>query len=94
MMTMYLYSLLQSMSALLSLFGQSAEFLNTPVVQSILAPGMEIAVRYVQKLDENELKDKVSTYVCTLCVVKYILYPGRSISTYETEVHTIIIKQL
>ena len=50
---------LQSMSALLSPFGQCAEFLNTTVVQPILAPGMEIAVQYVQKLDENELKEKV-----------------------------------
>ena len=47
------------MSALLSPFGQCAEFLNTTVVQPILAPGMEIAVQYVQKLDENELKEKV-----------------------------------
>lgn len=47
------------MAALLQPFGQCAELLNTKVVQTILAPGMEIAVKYVQKLGDDDLKEKV-----------------------------------
>ena len=47
------------MAALMQPFGQCAELLNTKVVHSILAPGMEIAVKYVQKLNDDDLKDKV-----------------------------------
>lgn len=40
-------------------FGHCAELLNTSVVQQLLAPCMETAVKYVQKLSDDDLKDKV-----------------------------------
>ncbi len=49
----------QVMSALFMPFGECAELLNTKAVQPLLAPGMETAVRYVQKLSDDDLKDKV-----------------------------------
>ena len=47
------------MAALLQPFGQCAELMNTKVVQPILGPGMETAVKYVQKLSDDDLKEKV-----------------------------------
>ena len=41
-------------------FGMCAELLNTKVVQPLLGPGMEIAVKYAQNLNDEDLKDKVS----------------------------------
>ena len=54
-----IFSSEQAMAALMQPFGQCAELLNTKVVNSILGPGMEIAVKYVQKLNDDDLKDKV-----------------------------------
>lgn len=51
------------MLSLLGPLGICAEFLNHKVVQPLLAPGMEIAVKFVQNLTENDLKDKVSAVV-------------------------------
>ena len=50
-------------------FGQCAELLNTKVVQSILGPGMEIAVKYVQKLNDDDLKDKVHHCLKLICLI-------------------------
>ncbi|CAH1774066.1 unnamed protein product [Owenia fusiformis] len=47
-----------AMSALLAPLGQCAEYLNGKSVQPMLATGMERAVKYVQGLKEDELKDK------------------------------------
>ena len=47
------------MTALMSPFGMCAELLNTKVVQPLLGHGMEIAVKYAQNLNDEDLKDKV-----------------------------------
>lgn len=47
-----------SMAALLRPFGMCAEFLNPKVVTEILAPGMEKTIRYIQNLEEKDLKEK------------------------------------
>lgn len=49
----------QSMAALLRPFGMCAEFLNPKVVTEILAPGMEKTIKYIQNLEEKDLKEKV-----------------------------------
>ena len=48
------------MAALLAPFGQCAEFLNSKTVVPILGPGMDVAVKYVRGLTEDDRKDKVS----------------------------------
>ena len=58
--TFYLLLFFQSMAALLQPFGNCAEYLNPKVMQVVFAPGMEKAVRYVQELEENDLKEKVN----------------------------------
>eukprot|EP00105_Crassostrea_gigas_P001822 XP_011414140.1 PREDICTED: ubiquitin carboxyl-terminal hydrolase 24 [Crassostrea gigas] len=47
-----------SMAALLRPFGMCAEFLNPKVVTEILAPGMEKTIKYIQNLEEKDLKEK------------------------------------
>lgn len=47
------------MAALLRPFGMCAEFLNPKVVTEILAPGMEKTIKYIQNLEERDLKEKV-----------------------------------
>ena len=50
----------QSVAALLRPFGMCSEFLNPEVIRSILATGMERAIKYVQNLEEKDFKEKVS----------------------------------
>ena len=50
------------MSSLLAPLGKCAERLNPKVVQPLLAPGMEVAVKFVQNLSDNDLKDKVQSH--------------------------------
>ena len=49
----------QSMAALLAPLGVCAEYLNESVVEPMLCVGIEKAVKYVQSLEDNELKEKV-----------------------------------
>ena len=51
--------ILQSVAALLRPFGMCAEFLNPEVIRSVLANGMERAIKYVQNLEEKDFKEKV-----------------------------------
>ena len=48
------------MAALLRPFGMCAEFLNPKVVTDLLAPGMEKAIKFIQNLEEKDLKEKVN----------------------------------
>ncbi|XP_064607447.1 ubiquitin carboxyl-terminal hydrolase 24-like isoform X2 [Liolophura sinensis] len=47
-----------AMAALLRPFGVSAEYLNFSVVEKLLTPGMERAIKYVQSLEEKDFKEK------------------------------------
>lgn len=49
------------MAALLRPFGMCAEFLNPKIVTEILAPGMEKTIKYIQNLEEKDLKEKVAS---------------------------------
>ncbi|XP_064624443.1 ubiquitin carboxyl-terminal hydrolase 24-like isoform X2 [Lineus longissimus] len=68
-----------SISALLQPFGQCVDFLNPKVVEPMLAPGMEGAVRFVQDLKENDLKEKkvgsVSDLLATMKTLCLALWP-------------------
>ncbi|XP_077980970.1 ubiquitin carboxyl-terminal hydrolase 24-like [Glandiceps talaboti] len=54
------------MAALLYPFGLCAEYLNAQKVSTILQPMMEKAIKYVQELEENDLKHKKSGSVSDL----------------------------
>ena len=61
------------MASLFVPFGNCAEFLNTKVVTTILAPAMEVAVKFVTNLNENDLKEKVDIFrKCPHCMHMYI----------------------
>ncbi|XP_035828590.1 LOW QUALITY PROTEIN: ubiquitin carboxyl-terminal hydrolase 24 [Aplysia californica] len=49
---------IMSMSLLLKPFGVCAEYLNQNVMQSMLRPGMERAIKYIQSLEEKDFKEK------------------------------------
>ena len=55
--------LLQSVASLLRPFGMCAEFLNPEVIRTILATGMERAIKYVQNLEEKDFKEKVGSLI-------------------------------
>ena len=55
----------QSLAALLRPFGMCAEFLNPEVIRTVLANGMERAIKYVQNLEEKDFKEKV-------CITSYL----------------------
>jgi hypothetical protein len=65
----------QSISSLLHPFGQCVDFLNPKVVEPMLAPGMEEAVKFVQGLEEKDLKEKVMLSIQAL-VLSLLGYTG------------------
>lgn len=52
--------ILKVMAALLEPLGLSAEYLNQKKFQTLLAPGLDKAVQYIQGLKEQDLKHKVT----------------------------------
>ena len=58
-MVSFVFFQFQSVAALLRPFGMCSEFLNPEVIRSILATGMERAIKYVQNLEEKDFKEKV-----------------------------------
>ncbi|ELT87806.1 hypothetical protein CAPTEDRAFT_215537 [Capitella teleta] len=54
------------LAALLAPFGNCAEYLNVSVVKPILGPGLDRAVKFVQNLKPDDLKDKAVSSVCDM----------------------------
>ena len=61
-------------AALILPLGNCAQFLNDELVLPLVEPGLKAAVKYVQELGNDDLKQKVigalsvSNYVSNLCV--------------------------
>lgn len=56
------------MAALLKPFGICAEFLNSNVATEVFSLGLDKAIKYIQKLEEVDFKEKVITLVFLLII--------------------------